>query len=391
MILVAAGFLLGPDLSGVLDLTLEDETVALAAELTLALLLFADASRIDANSLRHSLGLPARLLLVGMPLSIAIGAVATAFLLTDLRFAEAALIAAIVAPTDAALGEAVVSNKAVPLRIRQALNIESGLNDGLVVPVVALFAAMAAEQEVESAGSLVSEALAEIAVGVGVGIGVAVVTALTIGWIASRQWTDAEGFRLAALGCAVAAFAGSTALGGNGFVAAFVAGLVVGAMLGDVAHSHTELTEDLAQVGATITFVLFGALLVWPALDVVTPLIVVCALATLTVARIIPVLIATLGTGLKLPTVLFLGWFGPRGLASMVFGLLVVSQGVDEQVLSVIVIVIVASVFLHGMSASPAAVRYGAWFADHGTPELLAESVSVPERPMRRMAADDPT
>ena len=387
MLFVFAGMLLAPEALGVFDVEVDDELIAFTAELTLALLLFSDAARIDTTTASTTLALPARLLGIGLPLSIAMGTVVTALLLTDLTWAEAALVAAILAPTDAALGEAVVANPAVPAKIRQALNVESGLNDGLVVPVIAVFSVLAADSELESAGTLIGEALLEITIAVAVGIVAARILAVIIPRIEQRNWTDAEGFRIVALGIGVGAFAGSTALGGNGFVAAFVCGLVVRRLMGERITKHAELAEDVSQVGAAVVFLLFGALMVWPALEHISPLIALCALGTLTVGRMLPVWIALIGTHLQRPTIWFLGWFGPRGLASMLFGLLLLTDGeVDrpDQLFAIITLVVLTSVILHGMTASPGARRYGQWFDDMSDgDDAMLEAEPVAESPLR--------
>lgn len=380
MIFIAAGVLLGPDVLDLVDLQLEREGVSLLAEFTLALLLFADASRIDVRRLRASISIPARLLGIGLPLTIALGTVVTALLLTDLGWAEAALVAAILAPTDAALGEAVVTNEAVPIRVRQALNVESGLNDGLAVPAVTIFLSLAIGSAVEPASEVIRDAIAEIGIGVGVGVLVAYCLARLSMLAMARSWSDAEGYRLVMLAGAVVAFSGSTAAGGNGFIAAFVAGLFVRMFAGDEIDEQTELTEDAGQIGAAATFVVFGSLMVVPALDALSVPVILCALAMLTVGRMLPVWVALLGSGMRPQTVAFIGWFGPRGLASMVFGLLVLEEEAlttGEDLFSVIVIVIVTSVVLHGVSAEPLATRYGAWFARHGHDDM-EEMVVVP-------------
>lgn len=374
MIFVAAGLLLSKDTSGLLAIELSDETIALIAELTLAMVLFSDAARIDLRGHRASVALPARLLGIGLPLTVGLGAVMTAALLTDLSWVEAALVATVLAPTDAALGEAVVANPAVPVRIRQALNIESGLNDGLVVPVFALLLAVAIGDELEGPGVLIGEAAAEVAIGVGVGVGLALAVSAAIKHAALRCWTDAEGLRIVAFACAIGTFATSTALGGNGFLAAFVCGLLLRYRIGSTAAEHVELAEDAGQVGAAVTFVLFGALIVIPALDALSWLVALCAIGTLTVGRMVPVGIAMIGSGLKLPTIGFMGWFGPRGLASMLFGLLIVTEtggdmetsALAESLFSVITLVVLASIVAHGATAAPGAKRYGAWFDRHG-------------------------
>ena len=381
MLYVAAGVVLGPDVAGLLEIDLESETVAVLAELTLALILFSDASRIDVRRLRHSIALPARLLGIGLPLTIAMGTVLTALLLTDLSWAEAALVAA--------LGESVMTNEAVPMRVRQALNVESGLNDGMVVPAVAIFLSLAIGAELDDPEQLAVDALTEVGLGLLIGIGIAFVLSRVAMRAMERNWTDSEGFRLLMLGGALAAFAGSIAAGGNGFIAAFVCGLLLRAFMGDPVDTHTTLTEDAGQIGATATFVLFGAVLVWPAFDALTPLVAVCAIATLTLGRMVPVAISLLGAGLRPTTVAFIGWFGPRGLASMVFGLLVIQEETlvgRERLFAVIVIVIVSSVVLHGMSAAPLANRFGRWFDLHGNHDLeeMAEVEAAKLRGERR-------
>lgn len=381
MLFVAVGVVLGTDVTGALDLELRDESIALLVELTLGLLLFADATRIELGR-GASFGIPVRLLAIGLPLTIGLGAVMTALLLTDLSWAEAALVAAILAPTDAALGEAVVTNPSVPVRIRQALNIESGLNDGLVVPVVTVFAALAVGEELGDPAELMSEAVAEIAIGVAIGAVVAVLLVALVRVAMQRRWTDAEGLRLVALGGALVAFGATDALGGSGFVAAFVCGLLARRLAGESLCERVELVEDLGQLGAAATFLIFGAVMVWPAFEQVTPLVLICAVGTLTVGRMLPVAVAMIGSGLRPPTIVFLGWFGPRGLASMVFGLLIVADpdlDRSDDLFAVIVVVVVLSVVLHGATAAPGARRYGAWYERSGGREMMpAESMDVP-------------
>ncbi|NNC80014.1 MAG: sodium:proton antiporter [Acidimicrobiales bacterium] len=387
ILFVATGLILGPDVLSVLKLDLDDEFVVTLAELTLAMVLFSDAARIDTKCGRKSFAIPGRMLSIGLPLTIALGTVVTRLLLSELSWAEAALVATILAPTDAALGEAVVSNPAVPSRIRQALNVESGLNDGLVVPVFTLFLAIVAGSELESTGSLIGEAISEITIGVAVGGAVALVMSRLVPETKKRGWIDEEGFRLVAFGCGLAAFAGAEVLTGNGFLAAFVCGMLARYLLGPSMTMHSELAEDAGQVGASATFVVFGALLIVPAMDSVTPLVVVCALGALTLGRIMPVAISLLGAGLMRPTIGFLGWFGPRGLASMLFGLLIVTDGhVDEAdaLFSVVVVTILLSVVLHGATAAPWAKRYAAWFAENGADDDdMPEMEEVLESPVR--------
>ena len=234
---------------------------------------------------------------------------------------------------------------------------------------------------------MVGEALLEIGIALVVGAAAAGLFAAIVPLAARHRWSDAEGLRIVALGAGILAFSGSLALGGNGFVAAFVCGLLARRLMGPEVTEHAELAEDVSQVGAAAVFLIFGALMVWPALDHASPLIVSCALATLTVGRIVPVAIATLGTGLMRQTVLFLGWFGPRGLASMLFGLLLVADAEVERpddLFAIIILVVLCSVVLHGVSASPAANRYAAWYEQsvQGDDDMM-EAKMVIESPLR--------
>jgi NhaP-type Na+/H+ or K+/H+ antiporter len=203
-------------------------------------------------------------------------------------------------------------------------------------------------------------------------------------WVAAREWTDDDGLRLVSLGGALAGFAGAVAVGGNGFIAAFVCGIGLHLVMGRNAGRNAELAEDVGQIGASATFVIFGAVMVVPAFGAFGWEVTLCAVATLTLGRMIPVRLAMIGTGLRNPTVAFMGWFGPRGLASMLFGLLLVAERGPEvdQLFSIITLVIFASVVLHGMTAAPGARVYSQWFTQHGQPEM-AESASVPETRVR--------
>ncbi len=384
MIFVGLGMLLSPDALGVLDIGLEDEGVALTAEFTLGLLLFSDAARIDTATLRHAFSLPARLLGIGLPLTIAVGTVLALLFFSDLNWAEAALLASILAPTDAALGQAVVSDKRIPVRVRQTLNVESGLNDGLVVPVVAVFAALATEGVLDGKMSIVGEAAAEIGIGIGVGALLGVLLGQVNPWVHSRKWTDEGGARLVAFSAAIMAFSAAAALGGNGFISAFVCGVAVRAFIGRSAADHVELAENIGQIGAEVTFVVFGATLVLPAISEVTVPIAIFVILILTVGRMVPVAISLLGTGVRSWTVAFFGWFGPRGLASLLFGLLVLSENEADggQLFPIVTFTIFCSVVLHGLTAGPGASAYSRWFEKNGRPEL-AEYADMVESPIR--------
>src|ERR687896_2444995 len=223
IVFVAAGFVFGPAVLGLVEFGLEGHTVLLVGEIALAIVLFAAAASINLSSLRQNEGLPLRLLCVGMPLTIALGAAAAVLLLTDLTFWEAAIVGTVLAPTDAALGQAVVSNPRVPIRIRQALNVEAGLNDGLSVPFLALFLTLAvAEEELLSARLWIRFTLEQVGFGVLVGVGVGLVGGWLVSWASKREWMSGSFRRLALLALAIIAWALADQIGGNGFIAAFV-------------------------------------------------------------------------------------------------------------------------------------------------------------------------
>lgn len=370
MVFVVAG--IATEAIGIVDVDIESESVALLAEVTLALILFSDASRIDTVSLRRELGLPIRLLGIGLPLSILLGTGLVSLILPSLDIWQAALVAAILAPTDAALGQAVVEERSVPLRVRQSLNVESGLNDGIALPAVFLFAALAAGEEATS-GFWLRFAAQQVGVGMLIGVAVGGLGALAIETATKHGWIDGINAQLVTLSFAVVALAGATAAEGNGFIAAFVAGLVFGTR-SDRSTTSIEYTEDSSRLLTALSFFVFGNVIVPEAASSLTFGVAVCVIGSLTLGRIVPVAIATWTARPDWRTVAFIGWFGPRGIASIVFALIVVEESTDggaDAVLSIVTWTVLASVFLHGITAGPLARRYGAWFEamedDHDT------------------------
>src|ERR671921_3028393 len=261
IVFVVAGAILGPAGLGLVEVNLDDHTVLLVGEIALALVLFTDAARINLSALRQNEGLPLRLLGIGMPLTIALGTASAALLLTDLTFWEAAIVGTVLAPTDAALGQAVVSNPRVPGRMRQALNVEAGLNDGLSVPFLALFLTLAeANEEHLSASVWVRFALEQVGFGVLVGIGVG----LLGGWLVSRAsragWMNESFQRLALLALALIAWAQADTVGGNGFIAAFIGGLALGPSVERVGERLIRSTEAEGELLKLSVFFIFGML-----------------------------------------------------------------------------------------------------------------------------------
>jgi len=384
IIAVTLGIVLGTPLLGVAEIELADEVVVGLTEATLALLLFSDAAAIDSKRVRSFVSLPARLLLISLPLVIILGTLVTRLLLSELSWAESALLATMLAPTDAALGQAVVTNPRVPERIRETLDIESGLNDGLVVPV---FFTVVLVVEGEEIG--VGEVIGEAARSIGVGAAVGLVLGGIIGWLFKRsagEWSSPDSLRLGAVGVIGLVFVAAVETGGNAFIAAFVAGLALRAAGGKSATEWRGLPEDLGVLGAFAVFVIFGASFVEPALSAISFAVVVCAIVTLTVGRMLPTAISLIGTGLKPPTVAFLGWFGPRGLASVLFGLLLLEEGGDAKspFFAVVTIVVLLSVYLHGLTAAPLSQRYGSWYDRRQNDEIAECLPAPPITPQRR-------
>jgi NhaP-type Na+/H+ or K+/H+ antiporter len=362
LVFVAAGIVLGPAGLGLAEFALDEHTVLLLGEIALAIVLFTDAAQTNLRALRQNEALPLRLLGIGMPLTIALGTAIAALVLSDLTFWEAAIVGTVLAPTDAALGQPVVSNPRVPARVRQALNVEAGLNDGLSVPFLALFLTLTeAEEEHLSASVWIRFALEQVGFGVLVGIGVGLVG----GWLVSRAsrggWMNESFQRLALLALAIIAWALADTVGGNGFIAAFVGGLVVGPVVERVGARLIRFTEAEGQLLSLSVFFIFGVL-VAGLVRALSWEIVLYALLSLTVIRMLPVALSLLGTRLRGVSVLFAGWFGPRGLASVVLGLVVVEEapllaGRDEIEL-VVTLTILLSVLLHGVTAAPLSAAY---------------------------------
>jgi len=369
MVFVAVGLLVGPEVLGEIDLESSSGTVRTLAEATLALVLFCDASRIDLRLLRRDVGVPLRLLGIGLPLTIALGALAAAVIFDQLGVEEAVILAIVLAPTDAALGQAVVTEPRIPGRIRQGLNVESGLNDGICVPL--LFAAVAVadvESEISEGRSAATLLLEEIGYGVVGGVvGGLVVAAIVIhagrrGLIAG-QWQQVIPGAGAAL-----AYGTASALGGSGFIAAFVAGMTFRMALKRDPKDLNEFSEQVGNVLNGVTFLLFGAILLGPALGELSWDLAVYAILSLTVVRMLPVAMAMLGSRARAPTLGFLGWFGPRGLASIVFAVIVIEEANlphEHLIVLAIYLTVGLSVFAHGLSAVPLANRYARWYEQH--------------------------
>jgi len=367
LVFTAAGYTLANPDWGPLSVYYEAPSIHVVAEITLALLLFADASRVSIAEVKRDIRFPARLLGLGLPMSVLLGSLLAAWLLDDISWALAGFVGATLAPTDAALSAQVINDERIPMRIRRALNVESGLNDGIVTPVVAFTLAIAAT-ELGTAGHHDPHgggALVEVAIGAAVGIALGLGSALLIALGSRRDWIVAGGRRVGALGAALSSFGVAVALDGNGFIAAFVAGMAFGAGWRDdsvTLEDAGELPELLGEVLAFVVWFLFGAVLVPVAFHELSPSALLYAVLSLTLVRLLPVALSLVGTGMDRGTVLFVGWFGPRGLASVVFALLAVEElgeiPVVEPAIAAVSLTVLLSVVLHGMSAGPLGGRY---------------------------------
>ena len=371
MVFVAAGAILGPGGLDVLLISLSSETVLTITELTLALLLFSDASTVRLHDVEGDASLPRRLLFVGLPLTVIAGALLAYLTFPEVGWAAAALIATILAPTDAALGLAVVTNKAVPVRIRRALNVESGLNDGIATPFVTLFIAVVAAEEGLGETAWGLEALKQIGLGIVAAVVVGYLGGKLLAFAKDHGWTSEVSEQIAILALALLAYEGAVAIGGNGFVAAFAGGILFGASTRGRLGAAVRFTETLGLSASFLVWSIFGALFVGELLThELSAQPIVYAILSLTVIRMVPVAIALVGTQLRPATVAFMGWFGPRGLASVVFTLIALEEfehsGGGAMLLETATWTILLSVVLHGISASPLAARYGASIAKAG-------------------------
>ena len=383
----AAGFVIGASALGWLDVSVESTAAERITEIALVLLLFSDAARLDLRALRRELGWPSRLLLIGLPLTLLAGAGVGWLVFPGMAFASVVLLSTMLASTDAALGQKVVTDPSVPARVRQALDVESGLNDGLAVPffLVALDIANA-ELKTGVTTAVISNAVAQIGWGLVAGLGAGILGGLLFRFAERRGWIGGEWRQIVPLAVALLAYAIALTLGGSGFIAAFVGGMAFGRASGARGSVVTLFTEEAGGLVAAVTWIGFGALALALAIPHITWQIVLYAALSLTVVRMVPVAIAMAGRGIRRPTVAFIGWFGPRGLASLVFALLVLERGVpDVEVLLTTVIVTVAlSVVLHGLTSVPLAGVYHRWYEAHAAANPEAEEAAPATMPRQR-------
>ncbi|QXA13802.1 sodium:proton antiporter [Aeromonas sp. FDAARGOS 1403] len=364
LLFLLMGWLLGPGGIELLSLSIDSDGIKLLAELTLVIVLFSDAANTNWQVLLANRSLPIRLLLIGLPLTLLAGTLFGRWIYPDLPLLELAILSTILAPTDAALGKAVVSNPAVPAPIREGLNQESGLNDGICVPVLLLLLALIAPTEQHSGTGLlaITLLLEEIGIGLLVAWGLTTFTLRLLKTSYLNGWQLPLWRQLTMPGLALLCFALAQTLGGSGFIAAFVGGLLMGRKLGEHKHAYLDSCEGYGDLLSVVIWMVFGATLMPMLAELLHWQYWLYAAASLTLLRMVPVWLSLLGTGLKLELKLFIGWFGPRGLASIVFAVMVLQNEPallgQRPIIATVLCTIILSVILHGLSANPWVARF---------------------------------
>jgi len=361
IIFSALGYFVHFWLQDLADAQTLNRSARLLAEVTLVLVLFADASHVRFHKLSESYQIPLRMLILGMPMTIAAGTGLVYLLSPEAGWAIALLTAAILTPTDAALGQSVVSGINVPQRLSQAINVESGLNDGLALPFVLVGAIFAGSAGIAAHGQgeqngIATIVMLQILLGPMTGIAIGWLAARALDWAQYRDWINVTSQGVLFLATAFTAFVLSETIGGNGFIAAFVAGAIFGNTFRHDIHFITNFMEGQGQILTMFAFFVFGAVLIPAGIAHMSVQALIVAVAFLTVIRILPIWLSLLGSGLSNREKLFLGWFGPRGLASMLFALIIIDEFEipgEQELLACVVMTVSISIILHGISASP--------------------------------------
>lgn len=339
------------------------------------LLLFTDASRTDLSQLRSIQALPARLLSIGMLLTIALGALLAKLVFPELTLWEAGILGAILAPTDAGLGQVIVTSTRVPQRVRQALNVEAGLNDGLSVPFMLFFITLAEAKSEGGIASLTQFIVQHLGYGIAVGLVIGLVGGWLFGLAQRKGWVDESFLQIGVVALPMIGMGLAELVDASMFIVAFVAGLAVQVRFTDAGKHNVEFAEEWGQVFNLAVFFLFGIVVVMDS-GQFNLRFVAYAVLSLTVVRIVPVAAALAGTGLSRASVWFMGWFGPRGLASIVLGLVYFEQEAklngEATIMIAVIVTVVLSIFLHGLSAQPGI----GWYAR----KLASMPAAAPEK-----------
>lgn len=398
LVFLVCGLAIGPPGLDLLNADRDPEVIRTLLESALVLVLFTDAAAIRIEDLRREGFLPLRLLVVGLPVTMALGWLVAWPLLPGLGVWELALVGIILAPTDAALGQQAFSNKRVPALVRGGLGVESGLNDGLVLPFFVL--ALAAAGEGEGHPGVLVTFLRALLLSGAIGLAAGWVGAGVLRRSVARDWSTPAWRQFLTLAVPVITYALCDAAEGSGFIGAWAAGLAFGSRLRGAPSGHVaraegpsptqsaKFSERLGLLLSSVSFLVFGAVILGPVLQHLTWRMVVYALISLTVVRMLPVALAMAGTGLRAASVAYIGWFGPRGLASLVFGLLAFGEHLPGTTLlnGVIAVTVGLSVLLHGATAPFLGNRYGDWFTRtlRTEPDLRENALSADNAPDTR-------
>ena len=370
IVFMAFGFLIGPLAFSWVEVDVTNREFRMLADLTLALVLFIDAANSDLSIHKASTLVPRRMLLFGLPGTIALGFVAGLLLFDGLGVYELAILATMLAATDAALGKAVITNKAVPSHVREGLNVESGLNDGLCVPVLFVFIALAEASGVETDSTMLALKLVarEIGIGLVVGLGITALGAWLIQWCSKRNWITEIWLQIPVVMLAITCFALAQTLHGSGYIAAFVGGILFGFIARKDTHKLVMAAEGVGETLAMMTWIVFGAAVIGQSFEFFTWQVVLYAVLSLTIVRMLPMFVSLTGTGETTESKLFLGWFGPRGLASLVFAIIVLNTDLPGTKLmaTVVVCTVFLSAIVHGVTANPMASALAAKVARRG-------------------------
>ncbi len=357
IVFVLFGFFIGPRALDLLSLEIQRDMMKTLVELTLALVLFNDAARADLKALRREAMIPMRMLGVGLPLTLLLGFGAGVLLFSELSVIEVAILATLLAPTDAALGQAVLEEQAIPTNLRQGLNFESGLNDGICVPILLVLMALAIESASHVSGYrlALSYLATELGIGLLVGVVLAAFSVHLLHFAREQGWLSTNWIQLTVFALAITTFATAQSLGGSGFIATFCGGLLFGHLLKGEQENLLRFGESTGDAFQLITWVLFGAAVAGKALPNLTWPIFGYAVLSLTLLRMLPIFISLSGTGVTKEGKLFLGWFGPLGLATVVFAIMVINVNLPhgDIITTTVSFTVVLSIILHGISAKP--------------------------------------
>jgi len=358
IIFVTVGFLMGPMVLGWFPGNETRGDLRMLADLTLAVILFSDAANANLSTLKRKFGIPTRMLLLGLPGAIALGFALALVMFDVLTVFEAAMLGTMLAATDAALGKAVVTNTAVPARLREGLNVESGLNDGLCVPILFVFIALEVSTEAGVREGLVMELLAEeLGIGVLVGLASAAIGTWLLRICSKLGWVTKIWIQVTVVALAISCFALAQSLHGSGYIAAFTGGMLFGFLAKDKTHELLLGSEAIGETLALLTWLLFGYAVIGQVFALFTWPVFIYALLSLTVVRMVPIFLSLAGSGESVQNRLFLGWFGPRGLASIVFAIIVLDKGLPgaQFIALVVTCTVFVSLILHGVTANPLA------------------------------------